>query len=100
MADQMEISLGHGFFRCDGTTAGDVSARQHIENGYLVLTLTADTSRVCYLRLRWGGEKAEKRQSAGRRVGTELRRFGLAAFGREPLHALGVCGVKRYGQHR
>ncbi len=59
-ADQMEASLGQGFFPCDGKTAKDVHAEQSMENGTLAVTLTAEESRVCFLRLRWNFTDAEQ----------------------------------------
>ena len=60
IADQMEISLGQGFFPCDGKTAKDVHAEQSMENGALAVTLAAEESRVCFLRLRWNFTASEQ----------------------------------------
>ncbi len=59
-ADQMEASLGQGFFPCDEKTVKDIFVEQRMENGTLAVTLTAEESRVCFLRLRWDFTASEQ----------------------------------------
>ena len=56
----MEVSLGQGFFPCEEAAAKDISAGQRLENGALAVTLTAEESRVCFLRLRWNFSASEQ----------------------------------------
>ena len=60
LADRMEISLGQGFFPCDGKTTKDMAAEQRMENECLKVQLTAEESRVCFLRLRWNFTNSEQ----------------------------------------
>ena len=60
LADQLEISLGQDFFHAGESPAEDISAEQYIENGFVTVALTADASRVSYLRLRWRYRAEEK----------------------------------------
>ena len=75
-ADLAEVSLGREFLRADGA-ARDVRVEQTAADGALRVTLTADDTRVCYLRLRWNFTPEEK--------------FG------EPVRALGDAWERSYG---
>jgi len=59
-ADRMDFSLGQGFFPCGGKAGKEISIDQRMENGTLAVTLTAEESRVCFLRLRWNFTASEQ----------------------------------------
>lgn len=60
LADRMEVSLGQGFFLYGEKMAKDISTKQRMENGALAVTLTAEESRACFLRLRWNFTVSEQ----------------------------------------